>query len=801
MNSKNGLLFLLLIVSNFVSGAEYLSHKQTNDRLVLETSEGVVTLSAYGADAFEVVYAPKSVKQLPSFVKSESATHTELNVKSDTSSSLVADAGRLKAIIHKSPFRIEYLRDSQRLVEEELGLFSHDTLRGFRFRLDADEKLMGAGERVVGMDRRGHRLPLYNRAHYGYETQSEQMYFSLPMVLSDKKYMLVFDNSAKGFMDLGKSEKNVLQFEAVGGRTAYWIVAGDNYQQVIGEYTALSGRQPMPPRWALGSIASRFGYHTEAEVRDVVSRYKALEIPLDAVVLDLYWFGADIKGHMGNLEWDRKAFPNPEKMIADLKRDGVNTVVITEPFVLSSSSKWQDAIDQKVLAKNLQGDAKQFDFYFGNTGLIDVFDESSAQWFWQSYQMLLEMGVEGLWGDLGEPEVHPSDTMHYLSKTNQVVSADEIHNAYGHAWAEMVYKNSRRDYPNKRPMIMMRSGFAGSQRYGMIPWTGDVSRSWGGLQSQVELSLQMGTMGLGYIHSDIGGFAGGESFDAELYTRWLQFGAFQPVFRPHGQEEIPSEPVFHDEKTIAIAKRYIDLRYRLLPYLYTLAWENHSQGLPLARPLMFENQDDFWFDNTQSFLWGDSFLVAPVVEPGVSSMSVALPKGVWFDFWSDRRFEALDDVSEFDMATPIETIPVLVKAGALVPMLSDSLMSTKNYDTRAIELHYYADQSSANSRANFYHDDGRSPGAYKNKAYKLLAFEATRKNETLTIEVSSSNTSFKNSESDRAISLVIHNWPSKVNAVSVNGEPVSKADYQRRGNQLFVNVAWSKHQSIAIDVK
>ncbi len=797
MNVQSLKLFLLLLVSNLALSADYLSHKSTDHTLTIITSDGSVSLTAYGEDAFEVAYAPKGIKQLPSFVKAENASPTGLSVTSKKNVLLV-DAGQLQAMVHKSPFRIEYRRNNQTLLAEERGLFAQDSLRGFRFKLDETEKLMGAGERVLGMDRRGHRLPLYNRAHYGYETASEQMYFSLPMVLSNKKYLLVFDNSAKGFVDLGKSESDILQFEAVAGRTAYWVVAGDDYPTMIDEYTALSGRQPMPPRWALGSIASRFGYHNEAEVRDVVNRYRRLDIPLDAVVLDLYWFGPDVKGHMGNLQWDRNAFPHPEKMISELKADGVNTVVITEPFVLTTSEKWKEAVERNALATNLNGDPKRFDFYFGNTGLIDVFNEPSAQWFWTSYQMLLDMGVAGLWGDLGEPEVHPEDTMHFLSKSQQVVSADEIHNAYGHAWAEMVYKNSRRDYPDQRPMIMMRSGFSGSQRYGMIPWTGDVSRSWGGLQSQVELSLQMGTLGLGYIHSDIGGFAGGDEFDAELYTRWLQFGAFQPVFRPHGQEEIASEPVFHDEKTIAIAKRYIDLRYRLLPYLYTLAWENHARGLPLARPLMFESDEDYWFDNTQSFLWGDSFLVAPVVEKDTESMKVSLPKGVWFDFWSDQRFEAKEGVSAVEIKTPLETIPVLVKAGAMIPMLSKSLMSTKDYDISELQLHYYADESSTFSSAELYHDDGATPAAFLNKQYELINFQAKRDQWSVVMTIESSQNQSTVSRPDREISLVVHNWLSSIDQVWVDGVAVSSEDYSDKNNRLVVDLKWNQAQAKVI---
>jgi oligosaccharide 4-alpha-D-glucosyltransferase len=175
------------------------------------------------------------------------------------------------------------------------------------------------------MDRRGHRLPLYNKASYGYETHAEQMYYSLPAIMSSEKYMIVFDNSANGWLDIGKTDKDVLTFEAMGGRTAYIVIAGDTYPALVENYTDVTGRQPLPPRWAFGNFASRFGYHSEEEVRDVVRRFRRAKIPLDTVIIDIYWFGPDIKGHMGNLDWDRNAFPHPEDMIADFQKQGIKT--------------------------------------------------------------------------------------------------------------------------------------------------------------------------------------------------------------------------------------------------------------------------------------------------------------------------------------------------------------------------------------------------------------------------------------------------------------------------------------------
>ena len=206
-------------------------------------------------------------------------------------------------------------------------------------------------------------------------------------------------------------------------------------------------------------------------------------------------------------------------MIRGLKEKGIKTILITEPFILSTSDMWEDAINANVIAKDSSGKPLTYEFYFGNTGLIDVFDEKARKWFWSKYDSLIKMGVAGFWGDLGEPEVHPDGMIHASG------SALEVHNIYGHEWAKMIFDNYQKFYPDQIPFILMRAGYSGSQRYGMIPWSGDVNRSWGGLRSQPEIALQMGMQGLPYMHSDLGGFAGAND-DPELYVRWLQYGVF-----------------------------------------------------------------------------------------------------------------------------------------------------------------------------------------------------------------------------------------------------------------------------------
>ena len=265
------------------------------------------------------------------------------------------------------------------IISEKAGYVKNDSLETIQFNLTKDEVLYGGGARALDMNRRGYRLQLYNRAHYGYETHSELMNFTLPIVLSSKQYMVHFDNAPIGFLDLDSKHNNTLAYETISGRKTYQIIVGDSWLDIIDNYTDLTGKQPMPPRWALGNFSSRFGYHSQHETEATIAKFKEDNIPVDAIILDLYWFGKEVKGTMGNLQVYKDSFPDFEGMVSRLKNQGVKTVLITEPFILTTSKRWQEAVDEDVLAKDSIGNPGTYDFYFGNTGLIDIYNPKGEQ--------------------------------------------------------------------------------------------------------------------------------------------------------------------------------------------------------------------------------------------------------------------------------------------------------------------------------------------------------------------------------------------------------------------------------------
>ena len=442
-------------------------------------------------------------------------------------------------------------------------------------------------------------------------------------------------------------------------------------------------------------------------------------------------------------------------MISDLKAKGVKTILVTEPFILTTSNNWDEAVEKNILAINSKGEPYIYDFYFGNTAIIDIFKPAGKQWFWNIYKKFTDYGVAGWWGDLGEPEAHPSGVIHATG------TADEVHNIYGHNWAKLVFEGYKNDFPDQRPFILMRAGYSGSQQYALIPWSGDVSRSWGGLQSQIEIALQMGMQGLGFMHSDLGGFAGA-NLDDNLYVRWLQYGVFQPIYRPHAQEEVPSEPVFRESKTKALVKKAIELRYQLLPYNYTLAFENNQKGMPLMRPLFFDETDNnSLFTNDKSYLWGNDFLVSPVVFSGVKEQEVYFPKGSnWYDFYTDEKIQG----GTLKMVPLTEdNIPTYVRGGAFIPMIP-TIQSTNEYNLNKFYLHFYLDKDVKESSGYLYQDDGETPYAFEKKKFEIINFNSILKENKLTLIIKSDGGENLNF-SPHEITVIIHNVTAKPSEV------------------------------------
>lgn len=726
-------------------------------------AKGTYTVSFYGDSMVKLTYQPKGYK----------------------ANEQVSDAVIQKPLATKSSLPVRVAGDSVFIGRTVLltGVLDTVGFNGLTFRLQEGEMIFGGGERALPLNRRGYRLNLYNNPWYGYGEGADNLNYSVPFLTSSKGYALFFDNPSRGYVDIGKKEEHVLEWGASSGELTVYVILG-NYPQALRRYHQLTGSQPLPPRWALGNFMSRFGYTSERQVQGILGKMKSEGMPVDAVIFDLFWFGDSVKGTMGNLDWVNKAkWPDPKGMIAGFRRQGINTILVTEPYIVETATTYPAA--RKYFAVDSLGRPYYLtQFYFGRGGLLDLFRRDAQDWFWPYYRRQMQNGVDAWWGDLGEPEHHPADLYHNLKDlgAKRLFRAGEVHNLYGHKWTQMLYRNYAREYPDKRLFSLNRSGFAGTQRYGIFPWTGDVSRSWGGYRAQLPVLLGMSMSGVPYVHSDAGGFAGGEG-DEELYVRWLQFAAFTPIFRPHGTAlfeveptaaSFPSEPALLDTPYRAFARNAVQLRYAFLPYNYTLAWQQARSGKPLMAPLYYYYPSDTTAVRVQDqYLWGEQVLVAPVLQKGATTRRYYLPAGAWYYARKQQRLEGgrwyTDTISMRDY-------PVLYKEGSFIVLNPKSDSNTSHYKGERLFVNYVV--SDKPSAYELYNDDGVSKESIARGAYELISFKTRgRKDQQATISITSNHGSYAGKPVQREMLFSLLGADARPSAVYVNGQPVREEDY------------------------
>jgi alpha-glucosidase (family GH31 glycosyl hydrolase) len=636
-------------------------------------------------------------------IQSPSSVVTVTVFESD--SDLVFRTDRMRIACVKRPFRMLFYTPEGKLLLEQSVEKNYTAIgesRSLQFVMQKNDHFYGTGERGTKLDKRGERFVNYNTQIGGYSEPLGTMNLNVPFTANPNGYALYIDNTYRGIFDFGKSDPSVFSYTAEGGELSWYFIAAPTIPEQLQRFTWLSGRQPLPPRWAMGFIQSKNRYQNEQEARSIVATMRAKDFPCDAIVLDLAWFKS-----MGDISWDISAWPSHETMVTDFLSQGVKTILITEPYIIQPSKNFTEADSLGYLAKGPDGKTSFMDKWWScgdcRSTLLDLTDPKVQQWWWSKHTQAFGKHVAGNWTDLGEPEKHPESMDHFLG------SAVKVHNIYNLLWAKTIYEGFTAIRPNERVLNLTRSGFAGIQRYGVLPWSGDVSRSFGGLSVQLPMLLNMGMSGIAYQSSDLGGYARNAT-TPELYVRWIQFGIFTPIARAHGAGEsvkgYPTEPWMFGKEAERINRKYLELRYQMLPYNYSLAYQNYSTGMPLARPLFWnEPENEALLNESSSYLWGDAFLVSPVVSAGQTKKDVTLPKGKWFDYWTDEVIEGGRNVT---VAAPLEKLPLFVKAGSIIPMAPVMKYSDeRTLDTLTVHV-YPEHRTGAHTSFVLYEDDGKT---------------------------------------------------------------------------------------------
>lgn len=730
---------------------------------LIGTNRGTVAVTPITPDIFKITRIPAgtanfSMQRSQSSVLNPStsgvswtATPTEVEFRSEST---------ILRIDRHSGRSVFLNLEGDTIIAEASGVDNSGDVKRISLLNSVAQNLYGAGERGHKLRLNGDTLVMYNRQNYGYgagDPRISQMGITVPWVVSDAGYGILFDDYNMASLSLGKD--SIVYTSETPKPLSYYYVNGGTLPGTVSRYAELTGHQPLPPFWTLGYVTSKYGYHNEQEALGAIDSLKTRGYPVDGIVFDLYWYGRETD--MGRLEWSKEQFPDHKRMLDSLKNMGVHTVLINQPYInkIGAIDNYNTLSEAGMLVKDSAGRTHDVTTWVGDAGMFDMSNPATRAWLWTRLRSLTEDGIDGWWGDLGEPEVHPLTIMHANGE-----SASQYHNVYGNEWSKLIYNGLRSDFPEMRPMLMMRGGTAGLQRYSVFPWTTDVSRSWAGFKPQIALMLNSGLSGLGYMGSDVGGFAvdPADPYQPELYVRWLQMGTFSPMLRTHAQ--FKPEP-YHYPQFDEILKDFIKQRYQWLPYNYTLAYENTAFGLPLARPVNFHDDDEnSRGDVIDEYLWGSEVLIAPVMEDKARSRKVYFPLGSqWID-WNDPS-RSYAGGSEAVINAPLETLPMFVRAGSFIPQYMRPIENVSQYDPRFLTVKYFP--GSESSEYTLFDDNRLSPESLTDGQYQLTHFSAEPKGNTVEINISSEG-EYKEMPESRMITMEVPGI-SRPASVDLNG--------------------------------
>jgi len=625
------------------------------------------------------------------------------------------------------------------------------------------ERIYGLGERTGSLDKRGQAFPVWNLDFPGHHDDNvTTMYTSIPFYIGlraeeGRAYGVLIDHTGHTDMDLGKTDPQLATVTREGDNLVAYFFAGPTPADVLRQYTELTGRMPLPARWALGYHQCRWGYISEQDIIDVTEQLRARHHPSDGIWLDI-----DYMDGYRNFTWNPQHFPDPARMTQRLHEQGFHLITILDPG--NKQETGYDVYDEGV-AKDYFCSYENGEYYVGSVWPgASVFPDFSRgevrKWWGDLYQRLLNAGVDGIWNDMDEPActnslVDPDDgepslwgktmdltVLHRAGGTDPTDPDGPpalhkfFHNAFGMEMARSTYEGLLRARPDSRPFVLTRSGTTGMQRYAAL-WTGDNDSSWEHIRLALRMCLNVGVSGVPFVGSDIGGFWGNSN--GELLTRFVQLGAFLPFCRNHNATgNIGQEPWAFGEPYESAYRKAIETRYRLMPYLYTLFQQATQDGTPVMRPLYFHYpQDEQACEAQTEFLVGDALLSAPISEEGATSRQLYLPEGTWFDYWDGTAYDGKQNV---DIVAPLDRWPLLVRANSILP--SEPVVQYAGQRTSDPITFTCFMTTDGEASFTLYEDDGETQ-AYRKGAFALTTVHCRVAGENVTVEIQEQHEGYK----------------------------------------------------------
>jgi len=603
-------------------------------------------------------------------------------------------------------------------------------------RASGNMRVFGLGEKMGLLERSGRVWEMWNTDEPVQTPTQDPLYVSIPFVLCrmDMQWFGLFvDNPARQYWDTRDCERGKITVDAEDGYLDIYLVRGDGPREIVRRYTALTGLPPLPPLWSLGYHQSRYSYMNQQEVVDTAAQFRANDLPADVIHLDIdYMDGYRV------FTWDPERFPEPETMCRELHAMGFRVVTIVDPGVKCDRdySVYSEGEKKGFFCLLPDGTVYRGSVWPGTASFPDFSRKDVRTWWAEQHVELFSAGVAGIWNDMNEPADFTGNPVYRpdftvpdeLQVQNEGEPGDfrRFHNLYGSAMNAAAREAFEIHRPEERGFIISRAGYAGVQRFAGI-WTGDNTSWWEHLAAEIPMILNLGISGIALTGADVGGFQ--EDASAQLYARWFAFGAFTPYFRNHTEKGTAAhEPWTFGAQTLEIARHYLRLRYALLPYLYTAFYQASSAGEPVVKPLLFEWPDDQRLETMDNqYLFGDAFMVAPVVRPNKIRRDVYLPEGRWYGFWDDTVEEGETDLLA---PAPITRLPLWVRGGSIIPH-EEPRLHTDEARSSVLLVDIYPDSTGA-AEGLLYADDEEG-WEYRSGVYCLLRFSYSMN--TLTIEM------------------------------------------------------------------
>lgn len=711
-----------------------------------------------------------------------------------TANEVSVSTGVVEVKISKSPLRLMFLDAAGKVISEDQPGY-RVSFNGAAFRvwkaMPEDEHYFGLGDKAGPLDHRNLAFTMWNTDAFGWQESTDPLYKSIPFWLATRKgaaYGMFLDNTYRSNFDFGKESRDFYSFSSDGGELDYYFFYGPDPKQVIEDFTTLVGKIPLPPLFALGYQQCRYSYYPEARVREVASEFRERKIPADVLYLDI-----DYQQNNRPFTINRERFPTFENMVSDLKNEGFKVVAITDLHLakLPGYKPYDEAIRDDYLVKNPDGSVYVGKVWPGDSVFPDFTRQAVRKWWGTLYTDFVKMGIRGFWNDMNEPSVFeradktmPLDTVH--SVEGRKTDHREIHNVFGMQNARATYEGMLQLQPDVRPFVLTRAAYAGAQRYAAT-WTGDNSSTWNHMRLSIPQLINLGLSGYSFVGDDIGGFAGSPT--PELLTRWMELGAFNPIYRNHANKESRDrEPWVDGPEHEAIRRRYIETRYQLLPYIYTGMEESSRTGIPLMRPMFLEFPDREAFQTIDSeFMFGPDLLVAPKVDEKVGPYQVHLPAGIWYDFWTGEAVKATAQ----NVDPPLGTLPVFVRGGAILPEQS-VVQNTAEHPLGPLQISIYPGPV---CRGSLYQDDGNTL-AYTRGEFLRMQFACDSRPDSLHFNFSTSHASYKPWWS--AMKMVFFGFAGQPRDLSLDGTKVSDFQFDSASGTVTVNLPAATQGEIAI---